>query len=268
MILERKWKNTILYAIFSFLFLQFGCSALKQPAEIESLFRKDAAQILSHLKGRNSNINSFQGVGRIVVNSGTGELNSNLFIAGKSPQKVRLEISHFWGKPLVHIVIDGKEISVLSLMEKKFFRCHNGFLDIDHVLLSKLHAEFMWDVLAGRLPVSDKAVKAVRSKENEILLLDSDGTILERILFNASHMVAKEIYFPLQQITVILSEFRGMNSGYTPLKIDIIEEGLDRAITIEYKDFEINKQIPDEVFYLAPLAGYEVIETGRDLKTQ
>ncbi len=267
MIFEKKLKDIILYIIFAFLFLQLGCSTLKQPVETKPLFHKDAAQMLSYLQGQNSNVESFQGIGRVSVNSGRSELESSLFIAGKSPFKARLEITHFWGKPLIHIVIDGRDVSVLSLTEKKFFRCHDGYLDIDHIFLSRLDTKIIWGILAGRVPILDEVVKAVGYKENEILLFNSSGQIIERILFSFSPIVAKEIYFPLKEITINLSEFRRMNSGYLPLKIEIIEEKPDRAIKIQYKDFEIGNQIPDEIFYLAPLPGYEVIEVGKTLKT-
>ncbi len=266
MIFEKKWKDILLCILFSFLFLPLGCSTLKQPVETKPLFHKDAAQILSYLKGQNSNVESFQGIGRVIVNSGSSELESNLFIAGKSPQRARLEITHFWGKPLIHIVIDGRDVSALSLTEKKFFRCHDGYLDIDHIFLSKLDTKIIWDILAGRVPILDEVVKTVGYKENEILLLNSSGQIIERILFSSNPILAKEIYFPLKEITINLSKFRKMNSGYVPLKIEIIEEKPDRAIKIEYKDFEIGNQIPDEIFYLSPLPGYEVIEISKGLK--
>jgi len=263
LISDKKWNNLILCLIFFIVTLPVGCSKLRQPLKTKPFFQKDASKILLSLKEQNKEINSFQGVGRISFEGEEGELESNLFIVGKRPFKTRIEVTHLWGKPLFHIVIDGKNISVLSLIEKKFFRGHRGSLNIDQLFLLELDPNSIWDILAGRAPVLDEVKRAVRFESNKISLLNSNSEVIEIIRFSSNPVIPKSVYFPMKETTITLSKFRKMNSGYSALLIEIIEEKRNRLIKIEYKNFEVNRPVPDDVFVLKPLPGFKIVELDK-----
>ncbi len=267
MISGRKWNNLILYLIIFIVTLPIGCSPLRQPPKKTKPFlQEDASQLVFSLREQNKEIDSFQGIGKIIFEGEEGELESNLFIVGKRPFKTRIEITHIWGKPLFHIVINGRDISVLSLMEKKFFRGHGGSLNIDQLFLLDLDPQSIWDILAGRAPVLDEAERAVRFEPNEVVLLNSNSEAIEIIRFSSNPVLPKSVYFPMKEITITLSKFRKMTFGYSPLQIEIIQEKRNRLVKIEYKNFEVNRPVPDEIFALKPLPGFKIIELDKPVK--
>ena len=266
MIPDKKWNNHIVYLIIFIITLPIGCSSLRQSPETKPFFKEDASQLVSSLREKNNEIDSFQGIGKINFEGEEGELASNLLIVGKRPCKARIEVTHSWGKPLFHIVIDDRDISVLSLMEKRFFRGHGGSLNIDQLFLLDLDPNSIWGILAGRVPVLGEAERAVRLESNEIALLNSNSEVVEIICFSSKPVFPKSVYFPMKEITITLSKFRKMTSGYSPLLIEIREEKRNRQVKIKYKNFEVNSPVPDEVFVLNPLPGFEIIEIDKPIK--
>ncbi|MBW1673470.1 MAG: hypothetical protein JRJ45_07445, partial [Deltaproteobacteria bacterium] len=49
-------------------------------------------------------MSTFQGIGKLNLKKGEEEIEANLFAIGSNPYKIRLEITHPWGRPLLYIV--------------------------------------------------------------------------------------------------------------------------------------------------------------------
>ena len=252
-------NNLLLYLTIFVLTLLLGCAPLIPFPSTKPFSQEETARLISHLRKQGESIFSFQGVGKIRFKKGEEETEANLFAVGCRPFRVRLEIAHPWGRPLFHIVVDEKNISVLSLTDKKFFRGPSSSLNSNQFFLCGLDPDLVWNILSGRVPILSAADRAVSSKTNEITLFNRQGEVVEIISFDSGSLQPKYVYFPKKRITIILAEFKKEGLGLYPLRIEIVKEDEDQLTEIRYKNFKFNKPVPEEIFLLNPPLGFEII---------
>jgi hypothetical protein len=239
--------------------LFLGCAPLVPSPPTAPFSHKETAELISNLRAQGEKIVSFQGLGRVRFKDREEESELNLLAVGCRPFKIRVEISHPWGKPLFFVLLDGGNVFVLSLVDRKFFRGKSSRLPIQSVFLLGLDLDSLWHILAGTVPILPYS-RAVSLKPHEISLLNGAGEVNERVSFYPHSPLPHSVSFPEKGIAVLLSDFREGNLGPNPLKIEIAMNHTDRYVKIRYKDLTRNKPIPEEVFSLDPPPGFEVIE--------
>lgn len=242
--------------------LPLGCARLLPVPTTPPFSQGEATSLIAHLSEEGRGITSFQGVGKITFKNGEEESASNLLAVGGRPLKVRLEMTHSWGKPLFHIVVDPENVSVLSLVEKKFYRGRSGFSWAESFFLLGLDPDSVWKILSGRVPILTHR-NAVSLHSNEITLYDGGGEVVEVISFLPEPRVPRSVSFPKKGITVTLSEFKRGDQGLSPLKIRAARKDDGQLLEIHYKSLTLNRPIPEEVFHLNPPPSFEVIELDR-----
>ncbi len=219
----------------------------------------ETAQLISNLRAEGRRISSFHGVGRLRYRDREEESELNLLAAGGRPFKVRLEVSHPWGRPLFFIVLDGDNTSVLSLVDHKFFKGQSNRLPMDLFFLLRLDLDSIWQILSGNVPVLPHS-KAASLKPYEVTLYNGEGEVTQIISFFPRSLLPRSVSFPYEGITIMLSDFKQDDFGPRPLKIEIARKDTNQSVQIRYKDLTRNKPIPEEVFSLDPPPGFEVIE--------
>lgn len=255
----KRWSNLLSYLTVLIFTLLLGCAQFL-PFQLRKPFsQEDTAHLISRLREQGEKIVSFQGVGRLRFKEGEEESESNLFAVGCKPFKVRLEITHPWGRPLSHIVVDEENISILSLTDNKFFRGPSSHLNKKKFFLFGLDLESAWKILSGRIPILPH-FRAVSLKPNKITLYDRQGEVVEIISFFPGPLLPRSVYFPKKGITIMLSKFKEGDPGPYPLKIKIVKGDEDQLVEIRYKNLYINRAIPEEIFQLTPPPDFEIIK--------
>ncbi len=221
--------------------------------------QQEAARLISQLSTQERSIVSFQGVGRLWYKDPKGTSEANLLAVGSRPSKIRVEISHSWGRPLFFVVADEDNTSVLSLVDNKFFKSQSSKLPIDTLFLLKLESTCLWRILAGKVPVLAHSRKISR-KPYEITLLDGKGAVTEVISFFPRSLLPRSVAFPGKEITVLFADFREGDWGPSPGRIEIARYDGNQSVEIRYDRLTFNKPIPEEVFRLEPPPDFEVIE--------
>lgn len=259
MIPYKRWDNPLSYLSVLIVTLLLGCAPLLPFPSAKPFSQEEIAHLISHLRAQGEKIFSFQGVGRLRFKQGEQELESNLFAIGSKPFKVRLEITHPWGKPLFHIVADERTISVLSLIDNRFFRGPSSPLNTNRFFLSGLDLDSAWKIFSGRVPILPAAGRAVSLEPKKIILYNRQGEVVEIISFSSRPLLPRSVYFPTKGITIILSKFKQGDLGPYPLGIRIVKGDENQVIDIRYKNLHVNKPIPEEVFQLNPPPDFEII---------
>jgi hypothetical protein len=254
----RRWKNFLIYLTISVLTLLLGCAPLIPPPPDKPFSQKKTAHLISHLREEGEKIVSFQGIGRLRFKEGEEETEANLFAVGCKPFKVRLEITHPWGKPLFHIVVDERNISALSLIDKKFFTGLSSLMNADKFFMFELDLDLGWKILTGRVPILSTTGEVVSLKPNEITLFNRQGEVVEIIYFVSQPPLPRYIYFPKKGFTIVFSEFREGRLGPYPSRIKIIK-GDENQLEIRYTNLRVNRPIPKEIFQLNPPPDFEII---------
>jgi len=256
---STRWNNLLSYLAIFAVTLLLGCAPLFPFPPAKPFSQKETAQLISRLTEQGEEIRSFQGVGRLRFKKRGEESESNLLAVGCRPFKMRLEITHPWGKPISHIVVDEKNISVLSLIDNKFFTGPSGPLHTEQRFLFGIDLDSVWKILSGRIPIEPHC-RAVSLKPNQITLYDGQGEVVEIISFSPGPLLPRSVYFPKKRLTIRLREFKQGDLGPYPLRIKIQKGDQDQLVEIRYKSLGFNKPVPEEIFQLNPPPGFEIIQ--------
>ena len=255
----KRWNNLLSYLSILIVSLLLGCAYVAPFPSAKPFSQQEVVRLISLLSEQEEKVVSFQGVGRLRFKQGEEDSESNLFAIGSKPFKIRLEITHPWGKPLFHIVVDERNTSVLSLVDNKFFWGPSNSVNTNRFFLCGLDLDSAWKIFSGRVPILPHH-SAASSKPNRITLYNRQDEVVEVISFSPGSLLPRSVYFPKKGITVMLSEFKEGDLGSYPLKIKIVKGDEDQLVEIKYKDLHVNKQIPEEVFRLDPPPDFEIIQ--------
>jgi outer membrane lipoprotein-sorting protein len=260
LIFNKIWNNFLSSLYLFLLTFLLGCASLAPFPPAKPFSQQEADRIISNLQDQEEKVSSFQGIGRVMVKKGEEEIEANLFAVGRNPHKIRLEITHPWGRPLLYIVADEKSISILSLTDKKFFRGPPHSFDIKQFFLYGLDLDLAWKIFSGRVPILSASGRIVSLKPYEISLYNKQGEIIETISFSSKTLLPRSIYFPKKGFSMLFSEFEEGDLGPRPLKIKVLKESEDQLVVIRYKSFTLNKPIPEEIFQLNPPPSFEIVD--------
>ncbi len=257
---NRNARNgSISYLILFVLTFLIGCAPLVPYPPTPPFSQEEAARLIARLKTQGDEVTSFQGIGKLRFKDGEQESEANLLAVGSRPLRVRLEISHPWGRPLFFVVADNKHTQAVSFVEKKVFRGEWSRLPVRPFSVLALDPDSLWMVLSGCVPILPHA-RAASVKQHEIRLFDADEEIREIIAFFPDSRLPRSVHFPEKGITLVLSDYERSDWGLKPSGIVIMSEGHNQSAEIRYKQLRINKSVPEEIFRLAPPPGFEIVD--------
>ena len=257
---NRNARNgSISYLILFVLTFLIGCAPLVPYPPTPPFSQEEAARLIARLKTQGDEVTSFQGIGKLRFKDGEQESEANLLAVGSRPLRVRLEISHPWGRPLFFVVADNKHTQAVSFVEKKVFRGEWSRLPVRPFSVLALDPDSLWMVLSGGVPILPHA-RAASVKQHEIRLFDADEGIREIIAFFPDSRLPRSVHFPDKGITLVLSDYERSGWGLKPSAIVIMSEGHNQSAEIRYKQLRINKSVPEEIFRLAPPPGFEIVD--------
>jgi len=226
--------------------LVLGCASLAPFPPVKPFSQKESDRLISNLQDQEEKVSSFQGIGKLMLKKGEEEIEANLFAIGSNPYKIRLEITHPWGRPLLYIV-------------EKFFRGPPHSLDMKRFFLYGLDLDLAWKIFSGSVPILSASGGTVSLKPHEISLYNKQGEIIETISFSSKTLLPRSIYFPMKGLSILFSEFEEGDLGPHPLKVKVLKENEDQLVVIRYKSFTVNKPVPEEIFQLNPPPSFEII---------
>ena len=257
--MHKTWGTILSCLSFFLVTLFFGCAPLTPFPPAKPFSQQESDRLISKLQDQEKKVSSFQGIGKLLLKKGEEEIESNLFTIGKRPYKLRIEITHPWGKPLLYIVADQKNVSVLSLTEGKLFRGPPDSFNIKQFFPCGLNMDLAWTIFSGSIPALSSTGKVMSLKPYEISLFDKQGEVTKTIRFSSRNLLPRSTYFAKKGFTILFSEFQQKDSGFYPFNIKVSKEKEDQLVVIQYKSLQLNMAVPEEIFQLHPPPGFEIV---------
>jgi hypothetical protein len=246
----------VLLVVSSFM----GCAPLRPLPPGKPLSQEQAHHLISQMRARADGVFSFLGMGTLVIREGEEETELNLLAVGQRPSRVRLEVTHTWGKPLLYMVANRQTTSVLSFVEHTFYRGPLSELNTRQFFLFHLDLDLVWVLLAGRIPILPHS-KVESLRPNEITLFNGQGETVETIIFPSGLPLPTSLHLPEQGVTIELAHFKEGTQGPYPSKVTI-DQADERQLEIRYNSLQVNRPIPEEIFRLNPPPDFEIIQLG------
>lgn len=188
-------------------------------------------------------------------------------VIAKRPRCLRLETLNPLGHQVFFIVTDGKELSLFSPPENKFYRGIASSKNISLFFHINLSLEKMVSIMLGKVPLIDYDAEQVdcRAKGDFCVLSLStkDGSFRQVLKVNLHSQKVTESKTYRQGEGLILStkygDYEKMGKILFPKEITISMPRDKTKVKVSYKKIELLSEIDPDIFRLTPPEGVKVL---------
>lgn len=241
----------------------FGCAPVPLGPPERPLGDQQVSIILSDLRDQDRRVSSFYSFGRLSAKRGYWEPDSSILAAGtRHPFRIKIELTHPWGQPLLHVLIEGGSLGILSFPDKKLFLGDFTPETLSRFLGARLDLRLVWAVLRG-YPNLPADYLAVSREANQIALLSEGGVQTETIEVSPESLLPKAVSLPEGRVRLLflnLQEAEGIrHAGEVRV---IVREG-ERNVSLKRERGIFNRSVPEQIFELPRPPGFEVIDLDK-----
>jgi hypothetical protein len=239
------------------LVLMHACAPLRVAPPVPPYSPQEIMGRLNLIEEQQRRVESFFSSGRLTLRRFPGRTQTNLLIAGRSvPSEFKIELTHGWGQPLLHALVIGDRIQIVSFTEQKLYSGRFGDPGLARFLPGLLGPEEAASILRG-FPALLPYQRAVALESNQIGLLGPLNETVQVIEFHPESQLPAQVYFPLQEVRIFFSDFQEENGILYARSIQMrdAETGITAEIQIHQMGF--NRDLPDDLFQLAAPAAFE-----------
>ena len=185
----------------------------------------------------------------------------------KKPQCLRLETLNPLGQPLFFIVTDGKELSLFSPSENKFYRGIASRKNVSLFFHVNLGLEETVSIILGKVPLIEydaEHVECQREADFYVLKLSTKDKKLTQILkvnLSDQKVVESETYKQGEGLilTAQYKRYEKIGGISFPREITVTMPRDETRVKIHYKEIELLSEIDPDQFRLLPPQGVEVL---------
>lgn len=229
-----------------------GCVPISFRPSAPPIGPKELADIVSVFQEQDSRVHSFISYGGVTLKALFYEFQAGILIAAtRDPLKIKIEVTHPWGGPLLYVLIQGTRLDMLSFPEKRYYMGHLGKSSpLSDIFPVRLGPHQIWALLRG-YPALESFDRAVSLKGDQISLLNSKGEGMEIIDLYPDSNLPRMTLYPEQDIRVTFSDFENDDGIYYARKIGLYDPKARATLELASKTVIFNKAIPDSVFDMA-----------------
>ena len=187
-----------------------------------------------------------------------------LIIGSKNPFKLKIELTHAWGRPVLHIMIHDSNIKIISFAEKKYY---HGDLETPgslSFLPARLDPSQLWALLRA-FPHIQKYSRAVSLKGNQITLLNAKAEQVQVFDLYPENTLPRLVRFPEQGIKISFSDFENKRGLTYARKIRLEDPGTETTLALKLKETVFNKRLPEAIFEMQKPKDFEMLPLRQTL---
>ncbi len=236
-----------------------GCAGIpiQFPPPPFSLQKID--QILSEIREQGNKADTSFSTGKLIIKGGAPESESDILIVGsQAPFRVKIEVTHTWGRPILHILANETKLHILSFPEKRYY---HGLLDNSapsRLFPQRLEPDQLWSLVRG-FPILRKNAKAVSLKGNQITMLGQEGETVQVIDFIPKTNLPNAVSFPDRNIKIYFSNYKKENDICYARQIRVNDPGSESDLSINLKKTVFNKPIPEAIFSITKPTDFKTL---------
>ena len=231
-----------------------GCALLYKLPPQPPLSPEDVTRALSLIREQDDKVRSFFTSGRLQVKEGIWEQEALALVAAtRNPERVKIEITHPWGQPIVHLLVEGRAFSVLSFDRRKIYTGEATPESLSKVFPGRFDHEVIWAVLRG-YPTLKTFQHAVSQAGNQISLFDANGNEIQKMDLEPERFQPVSVIYPGMEMKLEFSEFQENQGIIYGKRTTVLHPKGSLTLTREKAVF--NNPIPDPIFVLESPPGF------------
>ena len=249
----RNWRMLFFLVLLGFVILS-GCAPVlfKKPLSDQEL-----GKTLSLLKAQEEAADTFFTTGQMVVKDWYWDQDANTLVAGtRDPLRLRIEITHAWGQPILHLLVVGKTFKALSYGERKLYMGNLTPGALSKFFPADLDAQLIWDVLRG-FPKLQPDGRVESTKADQVSVLNRHGDEVEILELDPESGLPRELSFPERKLGIGYTDFQREGGILYAKEVRVRQLEGTRKVTLKNGRMIFNKPIPDEIFRMEIPPGFE-----------
>lgn len=244
-----------------------GCAAFRTAPPAPPLSKLQVDKILSIIKQEDGKVTSLYSRGTLLVKDWLREEESSTVIAGlREPFRVKIEITHSWGQPILHILIDRSRLEVLSFAESRLYMGDFTPEALSRFIPGPLSRELIWSVLRG-YPGLLPYQRGISPRANRIELFGADEEKVETIDL-AEDLQPFQVSLPVQRVVLTFSDIRESDGIAYSGEVGVDQKKARGKLSLRNEKMVFNRPIPNEVFTIEKPPAFTVVQldkaTGSD----
>jgi hypothetical protein len=249
----RNPRRLYLLAVVLLLTLS-GCAPVlfKKP-----LSDVELGNVLSLLKAQEEAANTFFTTGQMIVKDWYWDQEANTLMAGtRTPLRLRIEITHAWGQPILHLLVAGRTFKALSYGERKLYMGDLTPGSLSKFFPADLDADLIWDVVRG-FPKLEHRGRVVSTKADQVNFLNQNGDEVEILDLDPESGLPRHLSFPERKVGIGYADFQQEGGILYAKEVRVKQLEGARSLTLKNGKMIFNKPIPDEIFRMEIPPGFE-----------
>jgi hypothetical protein len=174
--------------------------------------------------------------------------------------RMKIEITHAWGKPLLHLLIQGRRLDILDFTEKRFYT--GGFQSkrLSELIPVPLDPAVLWSLVRA-FPVLLEHRKTASFAGNHISLMDAAGGEIQALELFSEEPLPHRVCFCKQNATLVFSDFENDDGILYARQVDF--HGPNRTeLEIEISKMTFNAPLPEAVFSMDVPPDFTFVHLG------
>ena len=233
-----------------------GCAPVlfKRPLSDQELGR-----VLSLLKTQEEAAATFFTTGQLVVKDWYWDQEANTLMAGtRNPLRLRIEITHAWGQPILHLLVAGGTFKALSYGERKLYMGDLTPGALARFFPADLDADLMWEVARG-FPKPRPGARMESRKADQMSFLNRKGDEMETLDLDPQSALPRQLLFPERKVGIDYADFQQEGGILYAREVRVKQLEGTRNLMLKNGKMVFNKPIPDEIFRMEIPQGFETV---------
>ncbi len=241
------------------LVLLFACARVEVSPPAPLLDEEAMASVISECRMQQRLVDAVASSGSLRLKIPGKDRTFSLFMAGKrDPLTVKIEVTHSWGGPVLHILVSGERVRMVSFAEERYY---HGRLDsggFGRFLPGAWTSDDLWSLVRG-YPALREYRRAVSVKGNEIRFLGEQGRTLQTLGVKPDSGLPRTLMRPQSGLRMTFGEYRVEEEGRIryATEMEISREEEDSGIALCLRQVLLNVSVPEEVFELSVPPAFE-----------
>jgi len=241
-----------------------NCAAITGTAHRAPLDISEAQKIIDGIKEQDERVHTFYSRGSILAKKWAFESEAGIFIVGKkNPFSVKIEITHPWGHPMLHLLVREKRLAVLSFSEKILYMGPFTSGALTRFFPADLDAGMIWGVLRGYPNLL--SYRQIQSpKANQIVLLNKNAGEVEKIELHPKELSPWRVSFPKNRIRLAYSDYEEKNGIRYAREVVVNHSDLKKNLILRSQKMVFNKTLPNHIFKMDRPASFRTVYLSED----
>ncbi len=232
-----------------------GCSIFR-PAPRFVLSPQQARKVLREIGDQNSITDTLISSGTIKLKDPSSSSEANfIFVGAKYPIKMKIEITHSWGRPLIHCVLEGQRFRLVDYLKKRVITGSLGNARKMFFLPGHTSIKQIWSIFRGYPEISGHDVYRMPSPSTIALYRKKEE--VQDIVLDPESFNPRMVSYPQLKLTVRYLNFMEFEGYRYARKVVVEEPSSEQKMIILIKKIFFNRSVPSHIFRLDIPEGFE-----------